>query len=331
MFERPDVIARNLYVITPLFNSRRFRSRWALYEKFAKYVADSGAVLYTAELAFGERSFAISDSDPSRHIRFRTGADRVGQELWYKENLINLAIQRLPTDWRYVAWIDADVHFARPDWVGETLHQLQRYDAVQMFDEAHQLSPDFNSLQRYRGFAYCYHHQRAVPPIGGKFHNYYYAPGVKGVGFWHPGFAWAARRDALDHLGGLVDWAILGGGDLFMAYALIGTLEQRRMPRSLGATGVRWLHEWQSRAEKYIRRNIGYVPGLLLHYWHGRRSERAYKDRGQILVEAGFDPERDLKRDWQGLWQLTDRSHRLREGIRRYFERGMRTLYNYLL
>lgn len=50
------------------------------------------------------------------------------------------------------------------------------------------------------------------------------------------------------------------------------------------------------------------------------RAERAYKDRGQVLVQAGFDPEKDLKRDWQGVWQLTDRAHRLRDGLRRYFQ-----------
>jgi len=29
----------------------------------------------------------------------------------------------LPRDWRYVAWIDADVHFLNRDWAQETLHQ----------------------------------------------------------------------------------------------------------------------------------------------------------------------------------------------------------------
>ena len=81
---------------------------------------------------------------------------------------------------------------------------------------------------------------------------------------------------------------------------------------------MRWLAEWQARAEHHIRRNVGYVEGVLLHHWHGRRADRAYQDRGQILTGAAFDPERDLKRDWQGLWSLTDRSPALRDAIRAY-------------
>jgi len=320
MFERPDRIADPLHVVTPIFNSRRFRSRWALYEKFAKHVRDAGAILHTVELAFGDRALAVTDPQNPAHVQLRTGHDRVGHELWFKENLVNLGIQRLPADWRYAAWIDADVQFARPDWVGETLHQLQQHHVVQMFSEAHQLSAEFETVQRYWGFAHCHQHRDDVPPLGGKAAGDYYTCGRGGAGYWHPGFAWAARRDALDHLGGLVDWAILGGADLFMAHALVGTLDGRRMPRSLGATGVRWLREWQGRAERHVGRNIGCVPGLLLHHWHGRRADRAYKDRGQILVDAGFDPELDLKRDCQGVWQLTDRSPGLRDGLRRYFQ-----------
>jgi hypothetical protein len=38
-----------------------------------------------------------------------------------------------------------------------------------------------------------------------------------------------------------------------------------------------------------------------------------------ILRENRFDPARDIKRDWQGVWQLTDRKPALRDGLRSYF------------
>lgn len=50
MFGCPDRISAPLYVVTPVFNSRRFRSRWGLYETFARHVEDAGALLYTIEL-----------------------------------------------------------------------------------------------------------------------------------------------------------------------------------------------------------------------------------------------------------------------------------------
>ena len=106
-----------LYVVTPIINPRRYESRYKLYEKFQKMANDSGAVLYTIEAAYGNRPFQITDPSNPQNIQVRTNT-----ELWHKENLINMAVQRLPSDWEYVAWIDADVSFARPDWVAETIH-----------------------------------------------------------------------------------------------------------------------------------------------------------------------------------------------------------------
>jgi hypothetical protein len=76
---------------------------------------------------------------------------------------------------------------------------------------------------------------------------------------------------------------------------------------------------WQTRAELYIKRNIGFVDGLLLHYWHGKKRDRRYAERWNILVDNHFDPDLDLKRDRQGLWQLTERNIKLRDDIRAYF------------
>ena len=323
-FHRPDVIKQPLYVITPIFNPQRYRTRWKLYNNFEKYILDSGAHLITIECTFGERAKAITEIVNDRHTIIHV---QTKSEIWLKENLINLAIQRLPENWKYVAWIDADIQFVRTDWVGECLHKLQHYDVIQMFSEAHDTNYEFETLKTHKSFMWCYHNEEsgAVPPNQGRtaLPKIVGSDGVaiKGKPFlyWHPGFAWAARREAIDHLGGLLDWGILGGGDTFMAYALIGMLNNRTMPNSLGVSGVRWLKEWQNRAEKYVRRNVGYMQGTIYHYWHGSRKDRAYYDRGTILTNAQFDPEKDLKKDWQGLWQINPENIKLRDGARRYF------------
>ena len=80
--------------------------------------------------------------------------------------------------------------------------------------------------------------------------------------------------------------------------------------------------DWQDRAQ-LLRQNLGYVPGTVLHHWHGRKAGRKYWDRCKILTDSQFDPTVDLKRDWQGLYQLADhnesRSILLRDSIRSYF------------
>src|SRR6185369_10683950 len=115
--------------------------------------------------------------------------------------------------------------------------------------------------------------------------------------YWHPGFAWAIRREAFDKLGGLIDWAILGSGDYHMARALVGDAAST-IHDGISKRYAYKVLNWQHRAEKFIRRNVGYVPGLLLHNWHGREKDRRYWDRWNMLVRNGFDPDLDLKRDW---------------------------------
>ena len=294
-----------LYVVIPIINPSRYRSRYGLYRDFAKYITDAGAVLYTVEAAYGDRDFEITDASNPQHIRLRTN-----HEIWHKENLINIGVSRLPADWKYVAWIDADVQFARPDIVTETIHQLQHFSVVQMFAHSTDLGPRHEPLNAFEGFVaqWIRHGGRASATM-------------EEYSVWHPGYAWACRRDAWDHLGGLIDFGIVGSADRYMAYGLVGEIAESLSPEILQAcpTYADWCFEWQARAESYIKRNIGFVDGLLLHYFHGSKKKRGYVNRSTILWDNGFDPAKDIKRDWQGLWQLTDQKIHLRDGLRAYF------------
>ena len=92
-----------LYVITPISNPMRYASRFEHYRAFEKRVIDAGGALYTIEAAYAERPFEVTSPENPQHIQVRSGS-----EVWLKENLINLAIQRLPLAAKYIAWVDAD-------------------------------------------------------------------------------------------------------------------------------------------------------------------------------------------------------------------------------
>ncbi len=187
----PDAVREPLYVITPVFNPIRFKTRWKHYLRFEKHMRESGATLYTAELAFGEREFAIDQNAIARHDPAASairplvdtnefGADcrhddpRRGQhkyyryrtktELWMKERLINVVAQRLPSDWKYLAWIDCDTTFLRPNWVGECIHQLQHYDFLQMFSFAHDMTADYEIYNTKPGFISAWEKGEKWPP-----------------------------------------------------------------------------------------------------------------------------------------------------------------------
>jgi hypothetical protein len=309
-----------LHVMAVISNPQRFRTRYDLYQQFAQHMAASGAVLWTVELAFGERSHAVTEAGNPRHLQLRTT-----HEYWHKESLINLGVQRLPADWQYLAWIDADVQFTRPDWAEETVHMLQHHPIVQLWTEAHDLTPAYEPLLRHKSFAWSLHHVTPTPtadPYRLAYQSAYdtQTPTPHRWVPWHPGFAWAIRRDAFEHVGGLLDAAILGAADNHMAKALVGDAHYSIHPQV--SPGYRQMVlEWAGRAAG-LKRDLGYVDGLLVHHWHGQKKARQYWNRWQILVQHQFDPRTDLKRDWQGLWQLvtdTPRQWRLRDALRGYF------------
>jgi hypothetical protein len=313
-FQRPDRIADPLYVITPIFNPVRFRSRWKLYQDFETMCQHSGVILYTAEVAFGDRRHAITQEDNPHHIQLRTK-----HELWLKENVINIAVARLPSNWKYVAWIDSDTRFVRDDWANETIHRLQHYAAVQMWTQYQDLNYEQELVGTANSFISMYM-KSGYKVLKSKVNKGYpYPHGYPYMGYpGAPGLAWAMRRDAWDMLdGGLLDVCILGAGDWYMAFGLVQALKGLVDRRNTKAYRDK-IYKWGEYA-KALNKNIGVVPGLALHYWHGPKQMRKYKTREQILIDAQFNPDTDMHKDWQGLYQLTNRSIQLRDEVRQYF------------
>ena len=108
----------HLYVIAVVSNPARFQKRYKLFEEFCeRMLLEPKVKLMTIELQNGDRPFETKSL-----VQLRTK-----DELWYKENLINIAVTHLPSDWKYMAWIDTDIEFTNKNWVDETIQQLQTY------------------------------------------------------------------------------------------------------------------------------------------------------------------------------------------------------------
>lgn len=334
----PDRITEPLYVVTPIFNPVRWKSRWKLYQRFQKHIVDVGGILYTIEAAFGAREHALvgaphkeeSDTpmlageagsdckhDDARRATHRYIRMRVRDELWLKENLINVAVSHLPSDWKYVAWIDSDVMFTRPNIIGETIHQLQHYDFVQMFSHAQDVGPDYRVLSDRPGFI-AWHLAGGKLPSPGYYYEGKRARQFAGV---YSGLAWACTREAWDNVGGLLDVAVHGGGDWHMAFALLGE-GMASVRRDVHPGYKRRVQQWQHFCDQHVRRNVGCVSGTITHFFHGKKVDRRYADRHELLAVTQFNPDTDLKRDAQGLYQLVDDGSErfiwLRDGLRMY-------------
>jgi hypothetical protein len=289
---------RILHVIVPLSNPRRYERRYELHQQFVeRLIAHKNIRVYTVEIAFGDRSHGGNYGNHT-HICLRSD-----QEIWHKENMINIGISKLPTDWQYVAWIDADVAFNNLDFVNETIEQLQHYPVVQMFQTAIDLGPDDRAIQLHQGFAYLYskgmHRPTKKYSTGG-----------------HPGYAWACTRHAFNTMGGLIEIAILGAADRHMAYAFVNQVEET-LNDKLTTNYKSAITAFQMRCKSF-HGELGYVNGNIVHYWHGKKADRKYSERWQILINNQFDPYTDLKYDWQGVLCLVGKP-KLKRDIQDYF------------
>jgi hypothetical protein len=296
--------------------------RYKLYQAFEKMVADAGGILYTIELATRDRHFEVTQAGNPQSIQLRSPAI-----LWHKENLANIATRNLPADAEYVALIDADVQFVRPDWVQETLHQLQIYRVVQMWNHAIDLGPDFQPIAQCSSLFFNYGRNKTIlQPLAKGRQTAQARPAATeqgmnyqgGAGMLHTGYAWAWRRSALSDVGGFGDIGILGSGDRHMAYGLIGEVD-RSFPTGIAESYKAYWRTWQARAQEHIKRKVGTVAGTILHYWHGSKQHRRYQDRWKILVDDKYEYLQDLTYDFQGVLELNERNTKLRDDVIAYF------------
>lgn len=349
-----DEVREPLFAIVPVQNAWRWKSRYKHVDRAIKEFVDAGAIVILVETAFNRREFVYADSGldgspaaqcrvlgTEKKFRHKYIALRSPSELWHKENMINVAAQMaLPYDWEQVCWLDSDVQFSRPNWVGECIQKLQHFSFLQMFSHAQDLDPDYCPLPA------DYPHSQGVSfvqawedgsiesdveklsltakklrgEVAGA--NPKIVSDVKSIQGhveqlkkdlqeypypprMFPGLAWACTRKAWDDVGGLIDVAIWGGGDWHTAHCLIER-KQNMVRTDMHTNYQAIIHEWAGRCQRHIRKNVGQMSGLITHMWHGNKLGRGYNVKHKLLAKIGFDPLKHLKRDFQGLWQLHD-------------------------
>ena len=286
-----------LYVILPYFNYCNFKRRRYLFCEFVKWIQDTGVRVIVSE-ALSKGGDPLPKLSVWSHLRFPTDS-----RIWVKENLINLAVASLPSNWKYMAWIDADLEFLNQNWVQDTIDELQKVDVVQMFRSVVNLGPSGETIKIDKGFAYMAKGSGTPWTSTDKY------------GFWHPGFAWACTRKAFRQFGGLIDWAILGSGDRHMAMALEGRVIQSA-PGNIHINYKTMLQDFEKSCKGL---KLSWVDGTIIHHWHGNFADRRYKERWEILIRNNFDPLVDIGVTRKGLVQLSHVGRRFDRFLDEYF------------
>ena len=293
-------IEKKLNVIVVISNPCLYARRYQLFNQFINRMnEDDNVELYVVEMAYKQQKFIVTQSSNPKHLQIRTETP-----LWHKENMINLAVKKLlPKNYKAFAWIDADIEFESNTWSLDTLKILNGYkDVVQIFSHAVDMDKDETTLNFFNSFGYSYAKNKQYTS--------------KGLDYWHPGFAWAITRKAYEKIGKLYDVGVLGSGDNIMAFALINKSKHYVNAKYSDDYNNSML-EFQEKA-KALR--LGYVPGVIRHYYHGKKKNRNYVERTTILAKYQYSPIKDITYDKDGIIIPTeDFSNEFKEDIMSYF------------
>jgi hypothetical protein len=294
-------------VISCYFNANRFKSKHDNYTRFVTGIERLNLPYRVVECAFANAPFELADAPETLRVR---GSNI----LWQKERLLNLALASLPPSCTKVAWLDCDLIFDDPLWADRASEALETVPVIQPFSSVVRLP---SGHTQYLGVGETYFSFGSVhaawPELtrAGEFAQH-----------GHTGFAWVARRDLLvKH--GFYDACLTGSGDHLMAHALCGHWSSKCMDGMLQQSGGcyrKHFETWASHLFEDVLGRVGYIPGRLLHLWHGNTTARRYYLRNREFCSFGFKPDTDIQLNADGVWEWASQNVDLHKWARAFFE-----------
>jgi hypothetical protein len=277
-----DPINDKLHVILVISNPCLYARRYILIKEMMQRfeLEETNILVYVVELAYKKQRFIITSDKNPRHLQIRTETP-----IWHKENMVNMGVEKLlPKTWKAMAWIDADIEFENANWAMDTLKVLNgTRDIVQLFSHCVDMDQTEATMNIFTSFGHQF--------VKGQPYS------KKLINFWHPGYAWACTRKAYEKMGGLYERAILGSADHIMSLCL--------MQKGLKAINPESTDDYKDSVAEFQERvktlRLGYVPGMIRHYFHGSKKHRRYADRWQILLKHNFEPTQHLTTDKHGI------------------------------
>jgi len=306
--EKPVVLGGSFWGITTFFNPAKYKTKLSNYHSFRDGIKKQGLSLITVELAFGEENFELNKEDAEVLIQLKTTKENV---LWQKERLLNVALEKLPSDCDKIVWLDCDIIFEDQNWVEKTAKLLEKYCVVQPFFECVKL----NKNKKYSTI-----NVNKIPfgtNEGEKRYSFAYSNSILKSYCGHPGFAIAIRRQILETCS-FYDRMILGSADAFTMKSFY-TLKENSNDLPLMPNKVKThRQDWRNKINKLVAGSVFYTPGTVYHLWHGSFKDRNYNLRYHPLIHFNFDPEKDIKLE-NDCWAWANNKKEMHKEIAKYF------------
>ena len=231
----PVVEEGDIAVITCHFNWAGFKRPVQNLQRFLRQMDRDDVPVYGVEVQMQGVPFATASKKNWLHL---TAGPR--NVLFQKEALLNLVASKLPKHITKVAWVDPDVWFDEPDWLGRTSAVLENSPICQPFGQAWWTDRDGSTML-------------GKPPAA--------LVGIKNSA-GHPGFAWAAQRTFFTEAGGLYYQTPVGSGDSILATVLFGhNPTTDGMLFGVGANHAEYTR-WAIKVTDWLKGSkVAFVPG----------------------------------------------------------------------
>lgn len=178
--------------------------------------------------------------------------------MFYKENLINWLIPKIPEQYTKFCMMDADLLFEKDTWYDDVSTLLDTHDILQPFQEAIYLDSDLKSINM-KSISISY--------------KYTYNINVNG----HCGFTWAARRNFFQPIG-FFDLDVFCNADILFAWSLFKLNDKMKDAKLLRIIKCN-IPDYNEYCLKFNNPRTTCYPQTIYHLWHGSKSNRHYGNR----------------------------------------------------
>lgn len=307
----PNVDSSTLAIVTCFFNPTHSIRRVKNFNFFMEGIKKAGVHMLVVECAFNSRDHEI---DHEHVIQLRSN-----DIMWHKERLLNIGIQRLIEEgYEKIAWLDADIKFQTPDWPKLISATLEECNLCQVFSEV--------LIHDNKGVSFS--SKSSLKSL--QMHGDTRSNTSRGA---QSGFGWAARAEIFKQIS-LYEHAVIGGGDKMMLMASVAknteddTLKEltyssiacencgyRHKSAAYTSSYITWMKKWNN----VVDRKVSYAPVKIEDMYHGKRSDRKYMVRRNILLNHQFDPQHDLVLEDNGCYRWSEHKQELHEEVKAYF------------
>jgi len=246
--------------------------------------------VFVLELVYG-------DKKPSLTLQM-FGGHSTGVTLWraksnsimfHKENLWMHLAKRIPCLYTKLVFLDGDIIVNNPTvWASRCSLALDTYKIIQPLSSIK--FQEHGALSSTQPLLIASWYNR----LGRLFDPFQSYPS--------PGYGLGVERKWLKNVGGLVESAVVGAGDLFSLCTLV---DLEHVKNTLAWKMSSFAHK---EIERYIKNcmaqktTVGFVGHEGIHLYHGKRSDRQYANRHEIMKELR---EEHLTKNEQGIYEFS--------------------------